>query len=413
MRILFINTQDKKGGAAIVVDRLRKVLYENHKAETLLVVGNKFSNDMEVVATRHGVGAQVEKTLHRITNALGLQYQYFPISASTILNEIKKFRPDVISLHNSHGGYFQTSLLKKISKHAPVVWTLHDMWSFTGNSAHTFGDECWTEMRNSNRLTKIYPAIGMNNGAWLLRQKKSIYANADLSIVTPSRWLQSLAVRSPVFEGKSITHINNGVDLKVFSPGRGTVVRNRLGIHESERVIMFSSEKLADGLWKGGNDLVDVLRMINDSTRDKLHLLMIGEGSPGDLVQFGNLKPHFTGYVDDESVMASYLAASDVFLYPTKADNLPNVLVEAIACGTPCVAFDVGGCGEIILDDKNGYLVKPGDFKSMASATLKLLGTSSLATLKQQARITAESNFSAASMGLRYHALFTHLQKKY
>jgi glycosyltransferase involved in cell wall biosynthesis len=411
MRILFINTQDTKGGAAIVVDRLRKVLFQNHEAETSLVVGSKFSDREDVLVTRQGGGEKWEKTLHRLTNVLGLQYQYFPVSSRAILGQVRKFKPDIISLHNSHGGYFQTSLLKEISRHAPVVWTLHDMWSFTGNAAHTFGDKSWKTLENSDHLTNIYPAIGINTGGWLLRQKKKIYGKSDLAIVTPSRWLQSLAKESPVLEGKDVLQIYNGVDLNVFSPVKHIDVRSKLNIRDGEQVIMFSSEKLADGVWKGGNDLIEVLRIINEKAQRKLHLLMIGEGSPGELAHFSNLKPHFTGYIDDELIMAGYLAASDVFLYPTKADNLPNVLVEAISCGTPCVTFDVGGCQEIIVDGSNGYVVKSGDFKGMADATLKLLDVPSLDTFKINARSFAQEHFSLDYMGQQYHKLFTRLKR--
>lgn len=411
MRVLFLNTQDVKGGAAIVVDRLRTVLQEDFQVESRLLVGNKLSDRNDITVTRAGLIDSIEKAIHKMTNALGWQYQFFPFTARAILKEVQSFKPDIISLHNSHGGYFQTSLLERLSGFAPIVWTLHDMWSFTGNAAHTLGDISWKSLQNSGHLTGYYPSIGRNTGAWLLRQKKNIYGKSDLTIVTPSTWLMKLAQQSPVFEGKEIILINNGVDMNRFSPAQRDTYRKRLNINDQEKVVMFSSEKLGDGLWKGGNDLVEVLKIIDAGTRENLHLLMIGEGTPENLGRFTKLIPHFTGYIHDESAMAGYLAASDVFLYPTRADNLPNVLVEAIACGTPCVTFDVGGCSEIVRHGHNGYVVQPSDFPAMANRALQLLNDPKPQIMRRNVRAIAEEMFSSKEMGLRYFKLFKKRQR--
>lgn len=406
MRVLFINTQDIKGGAAIVVERLRTVLERNYQIETSLMVGNKLSARLDIQVTRTHGQQTIEKAIHKISNVMGMQYQYFPFSSKAILQYVQEYKPDVVSIHNTHGGYFETRLVEIISQFAPVVWTLHDMWSFTGNAAHTFGDESWKNLQNSEHLTTYYPAIGLNMGPWLLRQKKDIYGRANLSIVTPSRWLQDLATQSPVFQGKRVEHINNGVDLDVFSPDKRDGVRASLGIDEHSPVIMFSAENLAQGIWKGGADLLEVLRIIDEGATQPIHLLMIGEGVPGNYSQFKNLKARFTGYISDASSMANYLAASDVFLYPTKADNLPNVLVEAIACGTPCVTFNVGGCSEIIRNEYNGIVVDPGDFIGMARATLSLLTDPATVQMRNHAREWAVENFSISQMGAAYHHVF-------
>lgn len=406
MRVLFINTQDIKGGAAIVVERLRVVLERNYQVETSLMVGNKLSERLDIQVTRTHGQHTIEKAIHKISNAMGMQYQYFPFSSKAILQYVQEYNPDLISIHNTHGGYFETRLVETISQFAPVVWTLHDMWSFTGNSAHTFGDESWKNLQNSEHLTTYYPAIGLNMGPWLLRQKKEIYGRANLSIVTPSRWLQDLAIQSPVFHGKRVEHINNGVDLDVFSPDKREGVRAWLDIDEHSPVIMFSAENLAQGIWKGGADLLEVLRIIDEGATQTIHLLMIGEGVPGNYSQFKNLKPLFTGYISEPSSMANYLAASDVFLYPTKADNLPNVLVEAIACGTPCVTFNVGGCSEIIRNGYNGIVVEPGDFIGMARATLSLLADPTRVQMRNHARERAFEDFSISQMGAAYYHVF-------
>jgi hypothetical protein len=244
MRILFINTFGQRGGAAIVASRLASVMEKESGAQVLFLCAYNDTDRANVKAVRGKLGEFVEKVIDKISGKLGFQYQFFPFSAARILQEVRQFQPDVISLHNTHGGYFQTSLIERISMLAPIVWTLHDMWSFTGNAAHTFGDTSWKQLKNTKQLTGIYPAIGINRGGALLRQKRNIYRRSNLSVITPSQWLASLAKQSPVFEDIEVTPVNNGVDLNVFKPHPKAECRRELSIPEVAKVIMFSSDFL-------------------------------------------------------------------------------------------------------------------------------------------------------------------------
>jgi glycosyltransferase involved in cell wall biosynthesis len=116
---------------------------------------------------------------------------------------------------------------------------------------------------------------------------------------------------------------------------------------------------------------------------------------------------HRTGFITNREKMAEFLSASDLLLYPTKADNLPTVLIEAIACGLPCIASNVGGCSEIVVDGFNGILIEPNDYKEMASATLNLLEDKDrIRFFSVNARLHAERFFSIEKMAREYHGLF-------
>lgn len=408
MKILFINISDIIGGAAIAARRLGKGLEEFHNTENYFVVRSKASSDKNVFSTRkNGFEQSAEKWFNIFTNLLGLQYQYLPFSPKVILEKTREIKPDIISLHNTLGGYFTTSLISKLSREAPIIWTLHDMWAFTGNSAHTFGDMSWKEMKNSRSNTRIFPFIGINTGGMLLKQKKRIYSQSNLTVVAPSGWLYRLALQSPVFEGKELLHIFNGVDLSIFTPGPREEVRKRLNIPPEAKVIMFSAEKLSNNPYKGGRDLVEILRIIDSKTTSGIHLLIPGMGRLEDAGHFQNFTVHYTGYVKDEAKMAEYLSAADVFVYPTRADNLSNALVESIASGTPAVTFDVGGCGEIIKNDVSGCLIEPFDTEKFARAVLELLfNEEKLKDLSSKSRRFAEENFSLKAMSDNYYSLF-------
>lgn len=412
MKVLFINISDIIGGAAIAATRLGEGLEKYYNTENYFAVRTKRSQKSNVYPTRRNSFEQTsERWFNIFSNLLGLQYQYLPFSPKVILKKTDEIKPDIISLHNTLGGYFSIPLYAEISKRAPVVWTLHDMWAFTGNAAHTFGDQSWKEMKNSPQNTKIFPSIGINTGSMLLRQKREVYAKSNMTIVTPSDWLFKLAEQSPVFEGKKIYHIFNGIDTDKFSPSDKSQPRKDLNIPEDAKVLMFSAEKLKGNPYKGGKDLIEILRILNSKLTTKVHLLILGYGELKEISELKNFIIHPAGYIKEEEKMARCLSASDLFIYPTRADNLSNALIEAIACGTPSVTFDIGGCGEIIKNDISGCLIKPFDLKDFADKTLELIyNDKKRSELSASARKFAVENFSLKKMSESYYNLFTSLK---
>lgn len=409
MRILYINTTDIAGGAAVVMQRLIRGLAEQYATEHLILVRDKQGKAATTKTILTSIFEKnTEKIIDRITRPLGLLYQYFPFSSKRILAAAKAYKPDVINIHNTHGGYFATPLIAKLSQIAPVVWTLHDMWSFTGNASHTFGNMSWKEMKNDPELKKIPPSIGINTGAFLLSQKKRVYSNARLSIVTPSKWLHDLAIQSPVFSGKNIYQVYNGIDPQHFLPGNKSAIRQKLKIAADAPVIIFMSHFLTrNNPWKGGNDLMEILSRINKKATRKITLLMLGEGTHQDLANFTNLNIIYTGYLHGDAAIRERLQAADLFIYPTRADNLPNVLVESIACGTPGITFNIGGNAEIVRHDFNGIIIKPFDFDAFASEALALLNDEQkLSQFSANCLQVTQENFLLNKMVNEYYSIF-------
>jgi glycosyltransferase involved in cell wall biosynthesis len=409
MRIAFINTVDTSGGAAIVTQRLMKQLHETYASENHFLVKAKTgdaNNTRQILTNQIEINA--EKIIERISRPLGLLYQFFPFSSRSILKAVRLFKPDIINLHNTHGGYFATPLLQELSRIAPIVWTLHDMWSFTANASHTFGNMSWKYLKNDAVLKKIPPSIGINTGAWLLRQKKKIYNGSNLTIVTPSRWLQELALQSPLFEGKMIHQIYNGIDTEVFRKKDRQLSKAKLRLFENCKTVMFSSHFLnKNNPWKGGPDLLDILVRINANTDTKINLLILGERKPDEFDTFPNFNVFYKGYVKDEEVMADCLNAADLFIYPTRADNLPNVLIESIACGTPCITFNIGGNNEIIRHGYNGVIIQPFNFDAFSLNTLSLLkNEEQLASFSANCLSITNQFFLIHTMVQKYYNLF-------
>lgn len=413
MRIVFINYTDRKGGAAIAANRLFKGLNQYHQCDNYFIVADKISEEENILSIyQNKLQRKVDKKFHKLTKRFGLQYQYFPVSSKYILNKTKELKPDIISLHNTHDGYFQTSILPELSKIAPVVWTLHDMWSFTGNCSYSFEDDSWKEMETGKNDKYLYPQIGINTGKWLLKQKKKIYENSDITFVTPSKWLQKLANQSPILNNKNIYQMFNGIDLNLFQTKNKVESRKILNIPINSKVILFNSDGLFDDR-KGGNLLVNILNMISTLANEEISILTIGNGNLNLLENYNKFNIFNAGFVKDEEMMVTCFSAADLFIFPTKADNLPNVLIESIACGTAAITFNVGGCGEIIKNDYNGCLIHPFDLKLFADKTMEILNKKEkLFEFSKNARKFCEENFSIEMMCDNYYNLFDSIINK-
>ena len=410
MKILFINTYDNFGGAAIAAWRLSKGLKKYYSTRNIFIVGNKKSEESNVFATTPSkIHWGIERIIDRITNKLGLQYQWFPFSRKTILKISKETKPDIISLHNSHGGYFEISLLKKLSKIAPIVWTLHDMWCFTGHCTHAYDCQKWQKGCGDCPALEQYPKIGRDTTTFLWKQKEKIYKTANITIVTPSKWLAEEAKKNSLFKINKITHINNGINQEIFKPKNKKFCQYVLDIPKDTKVLMIGTDSIA----KGKDIFFEVLKQINRQINGRMHILLVGSGGIDSLKKFSNFIVHYIGQFSSEIFMSICFNASDLFLLPTRADTLPNVLIESISCGTPCVTFDIGGCGEIIKNDISGALVKPFDIKEFSNKILGLLNDDILLNkLSINARNYAIENYNLKKMSENYYKLFKELIKR-
>ena len=406
MKILFINKYENSGGAAIAAQRIAEGLSQYYHTQNHFLVGTHHTASAGVTVTRPGaVRNFIERGINVLSNRLGMQYLYFPFSTTAILRAAQAFQPDVISLHNIHGGYFDAALLPRLSGIAPIVWTLHDMWAITGNAAHTFGNTAWKSGRAGKSEHKHAPAMGLPNGNYLIKRKQRLYAASDLRIVSPSRWLYDMTTESPLTKNKPLYHIPNPIDTAYFRPQDRAASRQALGLPAAAQVITFVSERLFNSEFKGGAELLKILHLLDERLDRKVYLLMIGKDRlPGT---FKHLQCVYTGYVKETTKMMQCYSASDIFFYPTKADNLPNVLIEAGSCETACITFDVGGCREIVLDGKTGFVITPGNHEQFAAQTLALLyQPETCRQFGKAARIHMEQHFGMEVIARQYYALF-------
>ena len=404
MKILHLNTLFAQGGAALLMQILAQNLGQNHGFEQYFVVKENIGKTAENIfniSTETSIFGY--RKLTRIISDQGFLYRFFPIESGFILKTAEKISPDIIHLHNIHGGFFQTNLVPKLSKIAPVVWTFHDMFPITGHCAYSFECEKWkTGCGNCERLD-IYPSIKKDRTKFLWKYKNKIFNSADFTIVTPSNWLKK-CVEESFLKNKDIRLIYNGIDLESFTKTDKSAARKELGLPENKKIILFSANGGVKNPFKGGEFVFQAFEKLKN--RSDILFLNIG----GDGGQKSENWRDF-GYVNDPKTMAKLYSAADIYLFPTLADNCPLTAIESLACGLPVVTFETGGVPEIVENGKSGFVVEYKNGEKLAEALEKLLDDNELREKMSENAIAASKKFFPTRMALEYVQLYEELLK--
>ena len=297
--------------------------------------------DRDIIISSYNV-RRVNELYSRFTGMRGFS-SYF--STLVFLKKVDKIKPDIIHLHNLHNNYIHVGLLfEYIKKHQiKVVWTLHDCWAFTGRCPHfqISGCEKWkTGCYDCPYPKTEYPSVMLDRTAVLWKRKKKAFTGVeDMTIVTPSKWLAGLVKESFLSE-YSVKVINNGIDFNVFKPIKSDFrERHKIG----ERKILLGVS-FGWSYRKGLDVFIDLSKMI-DKTKYVIVIVGVDEyvTLPSDIIAIER-----TG---SKQELAEIYTAADYFINPTREEVLGMVNIEAVACGTPVIAFDTGGCAEAM----NGY----------------------------------------------------------
>jgi len=316
---------------------------------------------------------------------------------------------DVIHLHNLHGWYLNYELLPRISARKPVIWTLHDMWAITGHCAYSYECVRWQTgcfdcpllQGNGRRLVEPRPTL-FDRTAPQWRKKRDLYRRSRLHIVTPSQWLADQVRDSILGDALTIHCIPNGVDLTTFCPTDRAYARQALGIRESAKVILFVAAKVTQGR-KGLAYLYEALQAVQG--QGDVILLTVGSAEPNQQLQ--HHKQIHLGHVADDSRLNLAYSAADLFVLPTLADNQPLTVLEALASGTPVVAFDVGGISEMITHLQTGYQARYKDPADLAAGILTILDRADLRqVMRQRCRATTLEKYDLDLQATRYTELY-------
>ena len=279
-----------------------------------------------------------------------------------ITHKIAQINPDIINLHRICGGYLQIETLAKFNK--PIVWTLHDMWAFTGGCHYS--QECARYTKSCGSCPQLDSNRDWDLSRWVWQRKAKAWQDLNLTIVTPSQWLAKCARVSSLFQDLPIKVIPNGIDTTKYKPIAQSLARELLNLPQDKQLVLFGAMNATSDRRKGFHFLQPALQYLSQSGwQEKLEIVIFGASEPINPPNLG-FKCHYLGRLNDDISLALAYNASDVMIVPSLEDNLPNTVMEAIACGTPCVTFNIGGMPDMIEHQKNGYLAVPFQIEDLA-----------------------------------------------
>ena len=417
MHVMYIGFSDQRGGAAIASGRLISKLEARGDIAPLEIVTLQKGHAPWTVsidrAHRFFGWRQMRKAIAARNVIASDPYGWLPFETAYIRRAVEAWSPEIIHIHNIHGGRgtMPLSLLEELARAAPIVWTLHDMWATTGHCAYSLECEGWKTGCSKCPHLGYYPSLQRDRAGKIVEDKRRIFEAAQPVLVPPSRWLGDIAQTARATAGLEVRVLANGVDLTVFNPAVRDKTRAGLGIAPDRQVLMFAAESLAGDTRKGARELRGAVEHLQAARSNAAIDIILMGGSGEELLEgIAGLEIHRPGFISDPQEAAGLYAAADLFICPSLQDNLPNTLVEASACGTASVAFDIGGCPEIIEHGVTGAIVPEGDARAMGEAIAKLLDDPALlAGLGSAARERAEALYSDDRMASDYLALYREL----
>jgi glycosyltransferase involved in cell wall biosynthesis len=412
VKIAMVGDSDKGGGAAIAATRLfRQLIADGHRVNRFVV---RKKGDEETTWACGDV-SPVKRNLLRALWHFGFREAHDRMSdmyfSDRLGAKVREFSPELVNVHNIHSAGLTVGLLPRLrsDETTPLVWTLHDMWVMTGHCAYSYDCDKFTGTCDSEcPYPEEYPALRASRiEAGLALRKKIFGTMRNLAFVTPSRWLAGEAGRG-ILADHPVYTIPNGIDPAVFFPMAKPLAREAVVLPAEKFILLTGAASLQDKR-KGLIYLIRSLREI--PSPDRFLLVTFGRAGDDSFPRDFPVEVRHVGAVAQEDYLRLLYGAADAFVLPTLADNLPNVLVESIACGTPCVAFDVGGVREVVRPGETGFLARPKDPDDLAGKILELaaLPPAQSAALAASCRSVAEREFSLELQAERYGKLFADL----
>lgn len=417
MKVLHLSNSDN-GGAGRAAYRLHRGL-QNRGVESEFLVQFKSEDDASVLAPESKVSKAILKLkLREHLDALPLRY--YPQRDRTnfspewlpdgLAARVARYHPDAIDLHWVCQGFLKIETLAKFTQ--PLVWTLHDMWAFTGGCHYSQECDRYTQSCGACPILHSDRDSDLSRRIW--QRKAKAWNDLNLTIVSPSSWLAKCASSSSLFKDRRIEVIPNGLDTQKYQPIPRWIARKILQLPQDKQIILFGAMYPNSDRRKGFHLLQSALQSLSQTEwPDWLELAVFGASEPEEPLELG-FKTHYLGKLSDEISLAVVYAAADAFVAPSLEDNLPNTVMESLACGTPCIAFKIGGMPELIEHCANGYLAQPYQIEDLAQGIAWVLEDRERhQKLCDRARQKAEREFTVELQARRYESLYQELKSKW
>lgn len=412
IKVLIVNTSDIEGGAARAAFRLHESLLLKNINSQMLVM-KKLSDVTSVLGPEN----KFKKGLARLRSIL----DYLPLKKyknktnhlfssawlpfSEVVEHINKIAPDIVHLHWIAGGMIRIEDLAKIK--APIIWSLHDMWPFTGG-CH-YAENCNAFQKNCGNCPVLKADKKNDLSSKVFHRKQKTYNKKEnITIIGLSNWLAQQAISSSLFSQYQIINIPNPIDTKTFSAFDKTKAREIFNLPLNKNIILFSAIGAASDPRKGFNQLIEALNKIQNKNSE---LVIFGSNAPIENYIL-NKKTYYLGHLNTDEELRVLYSAADVMIVPSLQENLSNTIMESLACGIPVVSFNIGGNSDLISHKVNGYLATPYDTTDLAKGIDWILNASNYQQLSTAAREKVLSTFDSNLVADRYITLYKNILGK-
>lgn len=405
MKIIQLNYSDINGGAARASFRIHHAL-RLRGVNSRMLVDSATSGDWTV----QGPATRLDKGLAKIRPTLGssmfkavFQTQNRIVHSPAILpsgrvEALNNSDADVLHLHWVQGEMLSIEEIGRLRK--PVVWTLHDMWAFCG-AEHYTEEFRWRDGYYKNNRPGYENGFDLNRWTW---QRKRKHWQRSMHIVTPSNWLAQCVRESALMRDWPVSVIPNPIDTGRWEPLEQSLARELLYLPKFVPLLLFGAMGGGTDPRKGFELLQTALKHLRGEIPE-LQLMVFGQLRPKDPPELG-FPIHYTGHLHDELSLRALYSAADVFVLPSRQDNLPNTGVESLACGTPVVAFNTCGLPDIVTHKETGYLAKAFDAEDLARGIVWVLENASMVKLREKARAEAVNRFSYSTVSGHYKTVY-------
>ncbi len=401
MKIVILNTSERTGGAAVAAGRLGKALGQAGIQVDKLIRENTWLNRFRFYWERLIIflcNHLNRKNLFAVSIAnTGMDLSGHPLVKDA----------DIIHLHWINQGFLSLKDIEELVKlNKPIVWTMHDMWPCTGICHHARDCEKFQMGCESCFFLK---SKGKDLSTSVFDKKLSLYKEANITFVGCSRWLSGRAKKSYLLRDKTVLSIPNPIDTEVYHPMDQDMTRELLGLPSGKRLLLFGALNVTDKR-KGIDYLIEALRKIE---KQDVELVVFGQVKD-DIRDLFPVPIHSMGYLSDESKIVALYNAVDMFITSSLEENLPNTIMESMACGTPCVGFEIGGIPEMIDHKINGYVASYKDDSDLANGIRWVLEYEDQQALSDACVKKVQENYTEEVVAKQYMALYKSLlhQKK-
>jgi glycosyltransferase involved in cell wall biosynthesis len=412
MRILHLSTTDIDGGAARGSYWLHEALKEQG-VDSSMMVARKHSEDDTIIALPSPVARFTARVRGRLDELPLRQYHktdesfwsvnWMPAQLGHLVHQVS---PDILHLHWVGAGFMPVSALKQFD--CPVVWTLRDMWGFTGGCHYTAGCERYRQACGACPQLRSHEEDDLSRSIW--QSKRKHWRNLDLSIVPISGWLGDCARESPLFANYPIEVIPNGLDIELFRPKDKLQARAAWNLPPDKRIIIYGAVKATQDRRKGFPELLTALGELGQTVAaNNLLLVVFGDLKPGDVPDVG-IETRYVGYINDDEHLSQLYSAADVAVMPSLQEAFGKTLIEAMACHTPVIAFASGGPLDIVEHCVDGYLARPHCPADLARGIVWCLDEIANGNdLGARARTKVETEFDISVVAHRYRKLYERI----